>query len=60
MKDRQHNGQRTTGQTTIYKTLQRKLKTELHELHKRPGVNSSAPEEYAVPAPLVVPVMVLS
>ena len=27
-KDRQHNGQRTRGETTIYKTLLRKLKNE--------------------------------
>jgi hypothetical protein len=34
-KDRQYNGQkkRTKGQTTIYKTLHRKLKKEKHEHH---------------------------
>jgi hypothetical protein len=42
-KDRQHNGQKTEGQTTqwpkekgkttIYKTLHRKLKIEQHEPH---------------------------
>jgi len=31
--DRQHNAQRTKGQTAIYKTSQRKLKIEQHELH---------------------------
>jgi len=35
---------RTKGQTTIYKTLHRKLKIEQHEPHKKPGVNS-APHE---------------
>ena len=34
-KDRQHNGQkkRTKGQTTIYKTLRRKIKIKQHESH---------------------------
>jgi hypothetical protein len=34
-KDRQHNGQKKIdkGQTTIYKTLHRKLKTEQHKPH---------------------------
>jgi len=33
MKDRQHNGRkkRTKGQTTIYKTLHRKVKIEQHK-----------------------------
>ena len=34
--DRQHNGQKrkgTDGQTTIYKTLHRKLRIEQHESH---------------------------
>jgi hypothetical protein len=34
--DRQHNGQKrksTNGQTTIYKTLHRKLRIEQHESH---------------------------
>ena len=34
----------TKGQITIYKTLHRKLKTEQHELHFKPGVHSGAPE----------------
>ena len=34
-KDRQHNGQKkkVKGQTTVCKTLHRKLKIEQHELH---------------------------
>ena len=32
-KDRQHNGQKKKGQTTIYKTLHKKLKIEQHESH---------------------------
>ena len=41
------------GQTTIYKTLHRKLKIEKHEPHQKSGVNSGAPEGLAVPAPHV-------
>jgi hypothetical protein len=33
----------------IYKTQHRKIKIEQHEPHKKPGVNSGAPEGYAVP-----------
>ena len=40
----------TKGQTTIYKTLHRKLKIEQHEPHWKPGMNSGAPEGWAVPA----------
>ena len=37
-KDRQHNDhKRIKGQTTIYKTLHRKLKIEQHEPHYSPG-----------------------
>ena len=36
------------GQTPIYKTLHRKLKTDQHEPHKQPGVNSGAPDGWAV------------
>ena len=32
-KDKQHNGQNNKGQTTIYKTLHKKLKIEQHESH---------------------------
>ena len=32
-------GRRTKGQTTIYKTLYRKLKIAQHEPHQKPGVN---------------------
>ena len=41
---------RTKVQTTIYKTLHRKLKIEQREPHKKPSVNSGAPEWLAVPA----------
>jgi len=50
-KDRQYNGQK--------KTLNRKLKIELHEPHTKTGVNSSALEGYAVPAALVVSMVLL-
>jgi hypothetical protein len=43
----------TKGQTTIYKTKDRVTRTQL-----KPGVNSGAPEGYAVPAPLVAPVVI--
>jgi hypothetical protein len=33
----------------IYKTQHRKIKIEQHEPHKKPGVNSGAPEGLAVP-----------
>jgi hypothetical protein len=32
-KDRQHNGQKKKRQTTIYKTLRRKIKIKQHESH---------------------------
>ena len=47
------------GQATIYKTLHRKLKIEQHEHHLKSGVNSGAPEGYAVPPPHVAPVALL-
>jgi hypothetical protein len=40
--------------------IQIKLKIEQHELHSKPGVNSGAAKGYAVPTPLVTPVMVIS
>jgi hypothetical protein len=46
----------TKGQTTIYKTLQRKVKNEQHK--KTPlklGVNPGAPEGQTVSAPRVAP-----
>ena len=46
---------RTTGQTLMYKTQHIKLKIEQH----KPGKNSGAPEECAVPASHVAPVMLL-
>ena len=47
-------GKRTKGESTICKTLRRKLKIVQHELHLKPGVNSGTPQEYSVPAPHVV------
>ena len=38
-------------------TLHRTLKTERHESHLKPGLNSGAPEELVVPAPHVTPVV---
>ena len=38
----------------IYKTLDRKLKIEHHELHYKAGLNSCAAERYAVPAPIML------
>ena len=35
---------RTKTQTSIYKTLHRKLKIEQYELHLKPRVNSGPPE----------------
>ena len=48
----------------IYKTLTanyilRNLKTEQHEPHLKPLVNSGAPEVVAVPTPLMTPVVLL-
>ena len=48
-------GKATEEQTTVYKTLHRRLKIEQHEPHK----NADAPEGYAVPAPLVASVGLL-
>jgi hypothetical protein len=50
---------RTKRQTTIYKTLHRKLKIKQYKAHYKQGVNSGAPEWLAVPASHVVPVMLL-
>jgi hypothetical protein len=44
---------RTKEQTTIYKTLLRKLKIEQHE----PTKNSCAPEVFALPVPRVTPLV---
>jgi hypothetical protein len=35
---------KTTGQTTIYKTLHRKLKHRTTRIPQKPGLNSGAPE----------------
>ena len=57
MNDRQHNGQKksTKGQTTIYKIQLRKHRATLIPL--KTEVNSGTSEGYAVPAPLVAPVV---
>ena len=47
------------GQIMIYKTLHRKLNIEKHEPHLRSGVHTDAPEEQAVPTPLVAPIVFL-
>jgi hypothetical protein len=47
---------KTKGQTMIYKTLNRKLKIEKHELHNK---NRGVWEGLAVPAPLGVMVIVI-
>ena len=38
-------------------TLYRTLKIEQHESHEKPRMNTGAPKRYAVPAPLVAPVI---
>ena len=43
----------------LQNTTQKTLKIEQHEPHFKLGVNSCAPEEGAVPTPLVTPVMSL-
>jgi hypothetical protein len=53
------NRKGTKGQTTIYKILHIKLKIEQHEPHWKPGVNPGAPEGWAVPTPLVAPVVLI-
>ena len=55
--DRKYNGQiKDKGQTTIYKTIHRKLK---NEQHKPRGVNTGATEELTVPVPYMMPVVLL-
>jgi hypothetical protein len=46
---------RTKGQTTIYKTLQRKVKIEQHEIPQKSGDELSAPEGLTVAALHVTP-----
>ena len=57
----QHNGQKkkNKGQTTIYKTLHRKLNIDQHEPHKKTALNLGAPEVLGVPPLLVKLVMLL-
>jgi hypothetical protein len=45
--------------TTFFKALYRKLKIEHHEPNSKPVVNSCAPDDWAVPAPYVAPVVLL-
>ena len=42
-----------------YKTLHSKLKIGQHQCHKKLGLNQGAPEGFAVPAPIVTPVVLL-
>ena len=53
-KDRQYNGQ-----TKNNKKLHKKIKIEQSEHHSNPGLNLSTPERLAVPAPLVIPFVLL-
>jgi hypothetical protein len=43
----------------IYRILNRKLEIKEHKPHWKPGVNLSAPEQWAVPAPHVAPLFLL-
>jgi hypothetical protein len=43
------------GQTTIYKTLYRKLHIEQHEPHLKQRLNSCAPEGLVVRVPSFIP-----
>jgi len=43
---------RTKRQSMIYKTLHRQLKIEQHEPHKKPEMNSGAPEVHAYTVPV--------
>ena len=45
--------------TTFFKALYRKLKIEHHEPNSKPVVNSCTPDDWAVPAPYVAPVVLL-
>ena len=40
------------------KTIHRQLKIEHHERNQKPGMNWCVPEGKAVPAPLVIPVLI--
>jgi hypothetical protein len=42
-----------TGQTTIYKTLHKKLKIEQRKAHQKSEVISDGPTEWSISAPLV-------
>ena len=50
---------RTKRHAMIYKTLQKKPKDRATRTPLEPGVTAGAPERYAVPAPLVIPVVFL-
>ena len=60
-KNRQHNGQKKKYKRTNndLQNIHIKLKIEQHEPHKKPEVNSGAPEGLAVPATLVTPVVII-
>ena len=53
------NSKITTGQTTMYIMLHRKLKIGSHASHKKLGFNSGDPEGLAVAAPPVLLVVAL-
>jgi hypothetical protein len=49
----------TKGQTTIYINITHKTKDRVTRAPLKTGVNSGAPEEWAVPAPLVTPFVLI-
>ena len=60
-KDRQHNGQKEKGQKDKQRSTKRTHKT-IDRVTRTPlkiRVNSGASEGYAVPAPLVIPVVLI-
>ena len=61
LNDRQYNGQRkrTKWETMVYKTLNRKLKIEKREPHDKSRVNSGTQKWITVPAPHVIPIVLL-
>ena len=58
-KNRQHNGKREKIQRDKQRSTKHTHKTKdgVTLIPLKPGVNSDAPEGYAVPAPLVAPVV---
>ena len=59
-KNRQHSGQKKKDkQRSKAKNIHIKLKIELHEQYYKSRADSGAPEREAVPAPLVVPIVLI-